>query len=166
MITLERNIKTAIDKNYQYLKQFDASILSAIESSVIDHARIKTIEAVTLFNWALLHLDKRPSETERETHVLVGDYLLSEFYQLITEDAQLAVLSDMMDISKQIHIDKSRLVASDTLLDVDALAQILYAPILYLVKVEFISPNIKEIIYAQVSKLMQDRPNLLLKEVI
>lgn len=84
MITLERKIKTAIDKNYQYLKQFDASILSAIESSVIDHARIKTIEAVTLFNWALLHLDNLPSESEREQHVLVGDYLLSEFYQLLS----------------------------------------------------------------------------------
>lgn len=166
MITLERKIKTAIENNYQYLKQFDHQILSAIECSVIDHARIKTIEAVTLFNWALLHLDNLPSEEEREQHVLVGDYLLTEFYQLITEDAQIEVLSDMMDISKQIHIDKSRFFTSSILLDVDSLANLLYAPILYLIKVGYISPDIKEVIHAQVRKLMQNRPNLLLKEVI
>lgn len=166
MITLEQKIKDAIDKNYQYLQQFDASILSAIESSVIDHARIKTIEAVTLFNWALLHLDHQPDESEREQHVLVGDYLLSEFYQLITEDKQLSVLSDMMDISKQIHIDKSRLVLSNTRLDIEMLANLLYAPVLYLVKRGFVSSYIKEIIHVQVSQLMLNRPNLLLKEVI
>lgn len=166
MINLERRIKSKIDKNYQYLKQFDLSILSAVESSVIDHAHIKTIEAVTLFNWALLHLDYKPGETEREQHVLVGDFLLSEFYTLISEDEALIVLSDMMDISKQIHIDKSRLVTSNTLLGREALASLLYAPILYLVNRGFISPHAEEVIHAQVGQRMQNRPSLLLKEVM
>ena len=165
MINIEQKIKSKIDKNYQYLKQFDLSILSAIESSVINHARVKTIEAVTLFNWALLHLDHQPAFGERERHVLVGDYLLSEFYQLITEDNQLSVLSDMMDISKQIHIDKSRFVTSGRVLCVETLARILCAPILYLIEKGFIASHIKDVIDRVVEDMMDNRQNLLLKEV-
>lgn len=166
MSFLEDKVKTALNNNYQHLKTFDPDILSAIECSILDDAREKTIEAVTLFNWALHHLDNKPAENNREQHVLVGDYLLSQFYKLVIEDAQLSVLNDMMEISKKLHIEKSKFLSDEHTLDERTLESLLFAPILYLVDRSFISSDVKRATALHVEQLMNSQTTLRLKEVL
>lgn len=166
MSFLEHKVKTALKHNSEYLMPFNADILSTIEHSRMTDKYRKTVDAVVLFNWALLHLDVKPKESDREQHVLVGDYLLAEFYKLVIEDNQLTVLNDMMEISKQIHNKKSRYLSENCNIEKSQLDALLYAPLHYLVEHFFLSKDVKRATERHVQQLMQDKMTLRLKEVM
>lgn len=166
MSFLEDKVKTALNHNYQYLIPFNTDILSTIEQSLINKTYENTVNAVVMFNWALLHLDVKPKDSDREQHVLVGDYLLAEFYKLVIEDEQLTVLSDMMEISKQIHNEKSLYLSENGVLDKSQLETLLFAPLHYLVEHFFLSKDVKRATERHVQQLMQNRTTLRLKEVM
>ncbi|WP_020008344.1 hypothetical protein [Salinicoccus albus] len=110
-------------------------------------------EAVLLFNKALNLLDQTPNETNREPHVLAGDYLFSRFYILLSSNEEYEVLGDMMNISRALSSRKSEIALSCKNPDPQEIKYLLYAPLLYLIKHKYTGVRLESLIEQQMEQL-------------
>lgn len=101
------------------------------EENIIRDAHI--CHAVLFFNKALQILDDEPDDTDREEHVLTGDYFFSQFYKILAIHNEYKVINDVSSISKEITSIKSAYATSDNNPSYTELKSLLFAPLIYLV---------------------------------
>jgi len=107
-----------------------------------DHEIVK---AVVTFNLALLLLDNEPDKKDMENHVLYGDLYLSMFYITLSKYEAYDILTDVLDISKEIINFKSLYLKDKQLKPIEK-SYILFGPILYLRDRLFIDQDIDQVL--------------------
>lgn len=107
-----------------------------------DHEIVK---AVVTFNLALLLLDNEPDKIDMENHVLYGDLYLSMFYITLSKYEAYDILTDVLDISKEIINLKSLYLKDKQLKSIEK-TYILFGPILYLRDRLFIDQDIDQVL--------------------
>ncbi|CAD2077359.1 hypothetical protein GCM10007358_02710 [Phocicoccus schoeneichii] len=103
------------------------------------------VKAVVTFNLALLLLDNEPDKTDMENHVLYGDLYLSMFYITLSKYEAYDILTDVLDISKEIINLKSLYLKDKQLKSIEK-TYILFGPILYLRDRFFIDQDIDQVL--------------------
>lgn len=107
-----------------------------------DHEIVK---AVVTFNLALLLLDNEPDKKDMENHVLYGDLYLSMFYITLSKYEAYDILTDVLDISKEIINLKSLYLKDKQFKSIEK-TYILFGPILYLRDRLFIDQDIDQVL--------------------
>lgn len=107
-----------------------------------DHEIVK---AVVTFNLALLLLDNEPDKIDMENHVLYGDLYLSMFYITLSKYEAYDILTDVLDISKEIINLKSLYLKDKQFKSIEK-TYILFGPILYLRDRLFIDQDIDQVL--------------------
>lgn len=166
MRLIQKTIEENLQENYQHLKPLDVEIFNFLNKDSNRYKNDNVIDAVVLFNWALLHLDKEPDEDNREVHVLLGDYLLSQFYRLAAKDNNMGLLSDMMNISKDLHSDKSTWESRMNHISSESFKHTLFQPLLYLIEHGYVSQELNDVLTRVVERNMSADKNLNFKDVL
>lgn len=106
------------------------------------------IEAVIKFNIALLILDEKPNSNNLETHVLYSDLLMTEFYTTMAKHNHYKILFDIVMLTKQSIIMKSKFFDSHKNLNNEDKKSLFFAPIEYLITNGFLNESMNRKIEA------------------